>query len=37
VHLIDLDAEIHLEVGEFVDFLLNGTNQCLEVVAEIVR
>ena len=36
VDLVDLDAQIDLEVGQSVDLLLKRTNQVLEVRAKIV-
>ena len=34
--LVNLDAEVDLEVGQFFHLLLQGTNQVLEVRAKII-
>jgi len=34
--LINLDAQIHLEAGEFLNLLLERTNQHLKVMAKII-
>ena len=35
--LVNLEAQVHFEVGEFVDLLFQRTNQILEVDTEIIR